>query len=168
MSGQFFPLPHSGENRFLRPRDKLALNLLAGFIPRRVGLAPSGAAVRSRLLQPRLNIKLSQRQVLTPGLVQMVSVLALNKLELKSMIDGELVDAEGGNAFAARGGEDAATGLSREGRLFLAGLLNHAAPAAAFLKNPRRPTAVFLVLSVIVLDMIYRPFCVDWEQFRQS
>jgi RNA polymerase sigma-54 factor len=37
-------------------------------------------------------LKLSQRQVLTPGLVQMVSVLALNKLELKSMIDGELVE----------------------------------------------------------------------------
>ncbi len=37
-------------------------------------------------------MKLSQRQVLTPGLVQMVSVLALNKLELKSMIDGELVE----------------------------------------------------------------------------
>jgi len=44
------------------------------------------------LLQPRLNIKLAQRQVLTPGLVQMVSVLALNKLELKEMIDGELVE----------------------------------------------------------------------------
>jgi RNA polymerase sigma-54 factor len=44
------------------------------------------------LLQPRLNVKLSQRQILTPGLVQMVSVLALNKLELKSMIDGELVE----------------------------------------------------------------------------
>jgi len=44
------------------------------------------------LLQPRLNIKLTQRQVLTPGLVQMVSVLALNKLELKEMIDGELVE----------------------------------------------------------------------------
>ena len=44
------------------------------------------------MLQPRLNIKLAQRQVLTPGLVQMVSVLALNKLELKEMIDGELVE----------------------------------------------------------------------------
>jgi RNA polymerase sigma-54 factor len=44
------------------------------------------------LLQTRLNIKQSQRQVLTPGLVQMVSVLALNKLELKEMIDGELVE----------------------------------------------------------------------------
>jgi RNA polymerase sigma-54 factor len=44
------------------------------------------------LLQPRLNVKLSQRQVLTPGLVQMVSVLALNKLELKEMINGELVE----------------------------------------------------------------------------
>jgi RNA polymerase sigma-54 factor len=43
------------------------------------------------LLQPNLNVKLSQRQILTPGLVQMVSVLALNKLELKDMINGELV-----------------------------------------------------------------------------
>jgi RNA polymerase sigma-54 factor len=44
------------------------------------------------LLQPRLNVKLSQRQILTPGLVQMVTVLALNKLELKDMINGELVE----------------------------------------------------------------------------
>ncbi len=44
------------------------------------------------MLQPRLNVKLGQRQVLTPGLVQMVSVLALNKLELKEMINSELVE----------------------------------------------------------------------------
>jgi RNA polymerase sigma-54 factor len=44
------------------------------------------------LLQPRLNVKVSQRQVLTPGLVQMVSVLALNKLELKEMINGEMIE----------------------------------------------------------------------------
>jgi len=43
-------------------------------------------------LQPRLNVKVSQRQVLTPGLVQMVSVLALNKLELKEMINGEMIE----------------------------------------------------------------------------
>jgi RNA polymerase sigma-54 factor len=43
------------------------------------------------VLQPHLHVKLSQRQILTPGLVQMVSVLALNKLELKDMINGELV-----------------------------------------------------------------------------
>jgi RNA polymerase sigma-54 factor len=43
-------------------------------------------------LQPRLNVKLTQRQVLTPGLVQMVAVLALNKLELREMIHGELVE----------------------------------------------------------------------------
>jgi RNA polymerase sigma-54 factor len=47
---------------------------------------------RNHLLQPRLNVKLSQRQVLTPGLVQMVNVLALNKLELEQMINGELVE----------------------------------------------------------------------------
>jgi RNA polymerase sigma-54 factor len=44
------------------------------------------------LLQPRLSVKLSQRQILTPGLVQMVSVLALNKLELKDMINTEMVE----------------------------------------------------------------------------
>jgi RNA polymerase sigma-54 factor len=43
------------------------------------------------LLQPKLNLKVSQRQVLTPGLVQMVSVLALNKLELREMINTEMV-----------------------------------------------------------------------------
>ena len=44
------------------------------------------------LLQPKLNLRVSQRQVLTPGLVQMVSVLALNKLELKEMINAEIVE----------------------------------------------------------------------------
>jgi RNA polymerase sigma-54 factor len=44
------------------------------------------------LLQPKLNLRVSQRQVLTPGLVQMVSVLALNKLELKEMINTEMVE----------------------------------------------------------------------------
>ena len=44
------------------------------------------------LLQHKLNVKLSQRQILTPGLVQMVSVLALNKLELKDMINTEMVE----------------------------------------------------------------------------
>ena len=44
------------------------------------------------LLQHRLYVKLSQRQILTPGLVQMVSVLALNKLELKDMINAEMVE----------------------------------------------------------------------------
>ena len=44
------------------------------------------------LLQPKLHLKVSQRQILTPGLVQMVSVLALNKLELKDMINTEMVE----------------------------------------------------------------------------
>ncbi len=44
------------------------------------------------LLQPKLNLKVAQRQVLTPGLMQMVSVLALNKVELKEMIDAEMVE----------------------------------------------------------------------------
>jgi RNA polymerase sigma-54 factor len=44
------------------------------------------------LLQPRLNLRVSQKQILTPGLVQMVSVLALNKLELADMINAELTE----------------------------------------------------------------------------
>jgi RNA polymerase sigma-54 factor len=38
-----------------------------------------------------LNLKVAQKQILTPGLVQMVSVLALNKLELREMINQEMV-----------------------------------------------------------------------------
>jgi len=44
------------------------------------------------LLQPKLNLKVAQKQILTPGLVQMVSVLALNRLELKDMINAEMVE----------------------------------------------------------------------------
>jgi RNA polymerase sigma-54 factor len=44
------------------------------------------------MLQHKLNVRLSQRQILTPGLVQMVSVLALNKIELKDMINAEMVE----------------------------------------------------------------------------
>src|SRR5689334_4915886 len=39
----------------------------------------------------KLNLKVAQKQILTPGLVQMVSVLALNRLELRDMINAELV-----------------------------------------------------------------------------
>ena len=43
--------------------------------------------------QPRigLNLRVAQKQILTPGLVQMVSVLALNKLELREMINQEMI-----------------------------------------------------------------------------
>ena len=43
-------------------------------------------------LEQRLNLKPTQKQVLTPSLVQMVSVLALNKLELAEMISQELME----------------------------------------------------------------------------
>src|SRR5579859_2612168 len=43
-------------------------------------------------LHHKLNLRVSQRQILTPGLVQMVSVLALNKLELRDMISAEMVE----------------------------------------------------------------------------
>src|SRR2546422_2636853 len=44
------------------------------------------------LLKPKRHLNVSQRQILTPGLVQMVSVLALNKLELRDMITAEMVE----------------------------------------------------------------------------
>lgn len=43
-------------------------------------------------LAPKLNLRVAQKQILTPGLVQMVSVLALNRLELREMINQEMVE----------------------------------------------------------------------------
>src|SRR5215510_9216964 len=43
------------------------------------------------LLSPRLQLKVSQKQILTPGIVQMVTILQLNRLELKEMVTQEIV-----------------------------------------------------------------------------
>ena len=43
-------------------------------------------------LQPRLSLRIAQKQILTPGLVQMVSILALNNLELGEMIRQEMME----------------------------------------------------------------------------
>jgi RNA polymerase sigma-54 factor len=55
------------------------------------------------LLSPRLVLNVQQKQILTPGLVQMVTVLQLNRLELREMINQEIAQnpvleeaAEGG------------------------------------------------------------------------
>src|SRR5215472_8010355 len=37
-----------------------------------------------------LNLRVAQKQILTPGLVQMVTVLALNRLELREMVTQEM------------------------------------------------------------------------------
>ncbi len=42
------------------------------------------------MLSPRLQLRVQQKQILTPGLVQMVTVLQLNRLELKEMISQEV------------------------------------------------------------------------------
>ena len=42
------------------------------------------------LLSHRLQLRVAQKQILTPGLVQMVTVLQLNRLELKEMINQEM------------------------------------------------------------------------------
>src|ERR1700681_4268092 len=41
-------------------------------------------------LSQRRQVRVAQKQILTPGLVQMVSLLQLNRLELKEMISAEV------------------------------------------------------------------------------
>ncbi|MGH9558532.1 MAG: RNA polymerase factor sigma-54, partial [Bryobacteraceae bacterium] len=41
-------------------------------------------------LSHRLQVQVQQKQILTPGLVQMVNLLQLNRLELKEMISAEI------------------------------------------------------------------------------
>lgn len=53
------------------------------------------------LLSPRLQLKVAQKQILTPGLVQMVTVLQLNRLELRDMIAQEI----SGNPVLEESGE---------------------------------------------------------------
>jgi RNA polymerase sigma-54 factor len=55
------------------------------------------------MLQPKLHLKVAQKQILTPSLVQMVSVLALNRLELREMINQEIM----ANPVLEELGEDA-------------------------------------------------------------
>lgn len=43
-------------------------------------------------LSPRLQLKVAQKQTLTPGLVQMVTVLQLNRMELRDMIAQEIAE----------------------------------------------------------------------------
>src|SRR6202045_3209774 len=43
-------------------------------------------------LAPKLHLRVAQKQILTQGLVQMVSVLALNRLELREMINQEMIE----------------------------------------------------------------------------
>ena len=59
-------------------------------------------------LSPRLQVRVQQKQILTPGLVQMVSLLQLNRLELKEMISAEVAQnpvleetADGGEELSA-------------------------------------------------------------------
>ena len=57
--------------------------------------------------EPKLQLRVTQKQILTPGLVQMVSLLQLNRLELRQMIEQELMQ----NPVLEEVGED---GLPRE------------------------------------------------------
>jgi RNA polymerase sigma-54 factor len=62
------------------------------------------------LLSPRLQLKVAQKQILTPGLVQMVTVLQLNRLELKEMITQEIVK----NPVLEESSEDAGEEITPE------------------------------------------------------
>jgi RNA polymerase sigma-54 factor len=62
------------------------------------------------LLSPRLQLKVAQKQILTPGLVQMVTVLQLNRLELKEMINQEIVN----NPVLEESTEDSAEEITPE------------------------------------------------------
>src|SRR5579863_1997654 len=54
----------------------------------------SGDSMRAGMgsLSPRLQVRVAQKQILTPGLVQMVNLLQLNRLELKEMISAEVAE----------------------------------------------------------------------------
>src|SRR5690349_6466026 len=62
------------------------------------------------LLSPRLQLRVAQKQILTPGLVQMVTVLQLNRLELKEMINQEIVN----NPVLEEATEDSAEEITPE------------------------------------------------------
>ncbi|HSW49320.1 MAG TPA: RNA polymerase factor sigma-54 [Bryobacteraceae bacterium] len=62
------------------------------------------------MLSPRLQLKVAQKQILTPGLVQMVTVLQLNRLELKDLITQEIAE----NPVLEEAVEDGSQELSPE------------------------------------------------------
>src|SRR6266568_4444604 len=77
------------------------------------------------LLGPRLSLKIAQKQILTPGLVQMVTVLQLNRLELKEMITQEIVK----NPVLEEAGEDPGEAVTPEELLPLLEAENLSVPA---------------------------------------
>ena len=65
-------------------------------------------------LSPRLQLRVAQKQILTPGLVQMVTVLQLNRLELKDMITRRSLRTRSSKSPPKRrGGDDARKKCSR-------------------------------------------------------
>jgi RNA polymerase sigma-54 factor len=62
------------------------------------------------LLSPRLQLRVAQKQILTPGLVQMVTVLQLNRLELREMLSQEVAQ----NPVLEEAGDESGEDLSPE------------------------------------------------------
>jgi len=58
------------------------------------------------LLSPRLQLKVAQKQILTPSLMQMVAVLQLNRLELKELISQEIAQNPVLEEATDEGGEE--------------------------------------------------------------
>lgn len=69
-------------------------------------------------LQPKLSLRVAQKQILTPGLVQMVSILALNNLELGEMIRQEMMENPVLEEISLEGppAEEEEENAAREGR----------------------------------------------------
>jgi RNA polymerase sigma-54 factor len=61
-------------------------------------------------LAPRLQLRVVQKQILTPSLVQMVKVLQLNRLELREMIDQEIAENPVLEEATEEGGEELSPG----------------------------------------------------------
>src|SRR6185437_15930401 len=75
---------------------------------RRLALEWAASGVKLRhmsTLSQRLQLGVQQKQILTPGLVQMVTVLQLNRLELKDMIVNEIAENPVLEEAAERGDE---------------------------------------------------------------
>ena len=77
-------------------------------------------------LSPRLQVRVQQKQTLTPGLVQMVSLLQLNRLELKEQIATEISQnpvleeaTEGGEEISPEELQERNSEISRDAEIVL-------------------------------------------------
>src|SRR5881227_2428023 len=92
-------------------------------------------------LSQRLHLGVQQKQILTPGLVQMVTVLQLNRMELKDMITNEIAE----NPVleeAAEAGEEL-TPAEVQSLLERERTTDPTDPASALSSEPKEPSSPF-------------------------